>query len=515
MSRTNRLLGGITFGYANQALATVVAFWLTPFLLHRIGQHTYGLWLVGAQLIAYLGLLDFGVVALLPRETAFATGRAATIEEAADLPVIIGHTVRIIMWQMPLVALAALTAWFMMPSEWAELRHPIGIVLLVFVVMFPLRIFGAVLSGLQDLAFMGRLNIIAYLAGAASTVLLVFAGWGLYALAVGWATVQLMTAIGSLLRLRTRFPTVLPRRLPRMPGSTARTRLTQGGWVSLSQIAQVLLNGTDMLIIGKLFGPAAVVPFVITGKLVGVLSNQPQILMTAAMPALSQMRISESRARLSEVCIALSQATLMLSGAVVCIVLSVNQGFIGRWVGTAQYGGALLTGLILISMLLRHWNLTVAYALLCFGFERRLCVTALLDGAVSVGAVYLFVRWYGLVGAPMGMITGACLVSLPSNLYAMARESNMSVMRLMQPLAPWFLRFVILAAGVMLMARHWIPNTFLLLGLTAGMVALVYLAVMFPLALREPLGQYVRPRLFPIRARVFRVLRLGNAAREY
>jgi hypothetical protein len=191
-------------------------------------------------------------------------------------------------------------------------------------------------------------------------------------------------------------------------------------------------------------------------------------------------------------------------------VLAVNQGFIGRWVGAGQYGGALLTGLILISMLLRHWNLTVAYALLCFGFERRLCATALLDGAVSVGAVYLFVRWYGLVGAPMGMITGACLVSLPANLFAMARESKMSVMRLMQPLAPWFGRFVVLATGVILIARHWIPNTFVLLGLTAGIVALVYLAVMFPLALREPLGQYVRPRLFPIRARVFRLLRVNS-----
>lgn len=510
MSRTNRLLGGITFGYANQAIATVVAFWLTPFLLHRVGQHSYGLWLVGAQLIAYLGLLDFGVVALLPRETAFATGRASTIEEASDLPVMIGHTVRIILWQLPLVALAAFIAWFMMPSEWADLRHPIGVVLLAFVVLFPLRIFGAVLSGLQDLAFVGRLNIISYLIGAASTVGLILAGCGLYALAVGWAVVQLTTAIGGWLRLRTRFPTVLPRILPPMPWSIARKRLTQGGWVSLSQIAQVLLNGTDMLIIGKLFGPAAVVPFAITGKLVNVLSNQPQLLMAAAVPALSQMRIAESRERLAEVCIALSQATLILSGAVVCVVLAVNQGFVGRWVGAGQYGGSLLTGLILLSMLLRHWNLTMAYALLCFGFERRLCVTALLDGVVSVGAVLFFVRVYGLIGAPMGMITGACLVSLPANIYALARESNMSVLRLIQPLLPWFLRFAFLSTSIVLLARIWIPNTFLRLGLTAAVTGTIYVALMFPLALRSPLGDYVRPRLFPIRARVFRLLRVNS-----
>jgi len=46
------------------------------FLLHRIGQHDYGLWLVGAQLLGYLGLMDFGIVALLPRATASAAARA-------------------------------------------------------------------------------------------------------------------------------------------------------------------------------------------------------------------------------------------------------------------------------------------------------------------------------------------------------------------------------------------------------------------------------------------------------
>lgn len=510
MSRTKRFLSGITLGYTHQVLAMLVGFWLTPFLLHRVGQHNYGLWLVGAQLLAYLALLDFGVVALLPRETAFATGRARSIEEAVDLPVIIGHTLRIIIWQMPLVALTALIAWFMMPSDWEELRHPIGVVLLAFVLLFPLRIFGAVLSGLQDLAFMGRMTIMAYLAGAAVTVVLVLLGWGLYALAAGWVVLQVTNAVGSWGRLRRRFPTVLPRSLPTMPWSTARKRLTQGGWVSLSQIGQVLLNGTDMLIIGKLFGPTAVVPFVITGKLIGVLANQPQMLVNSAGPALSQMRMAESRERLSEVCIALSQAMLLLSGAVVCVVLAVNQGFVGRWVGSAQFGGFWLTTLILLSMLLRHWNLTIGYSLYCFGYERRLCITGLLDGLLSVGAVFLFVRSFGLVGAPMGMITGVCLISLPANLWALAREGNMSVMKLVKPLLPWFARFVVLVSVIAVLARTWKPNNFLLLGLTVAAVALVYVALMFPLTLRAPLGQYVRPRIVIIKARLFRVLRFNT-----
>jgi O-antigen/teichoic acid export membrane protein len=512
MSRTNRFLSGIGFGYASQVLTTMVGFWLTPFLLYRIGQHDYGLWLVGTQLMFYLALLDIGIVALLPRETAFATGRAAgNIEEATELPFIFGHTVRLILWQMPLVALGAVIAWFMMPANWENLRNPISVVLVAFVLTFPLRIFRAVLQGLQDLGYLGRTGIVIYLLSTGTTVFLVLAGWGLYALAIGWTLQQFAGAFTGWYRLRTRFPTVLPRGLPAMPWSTARTRLTQGGWVSLSQIAQVLLNGTDILIIGKLFGPAAVVPFVITGKLINVLANQPQMLMASAGPALSEMRMAEVK-RLSGVCIALSQAMLLVSGAVVCVVLAVNQGFVIRWVGAGQYGGSWLTALILLSMLLRHWNLTIASALFFFGRERRLCITALLDGLVSVGAIFLFVREFGLIGAPLGGIAGVCLVSLPANLWALAHEGSLSVTRLLRPLLPWFARFVLLATVIVVLARVWIPHNFLLLGLTAAAVGTVYLAIMFPLTLRAPLGDYVRPRLFPIRARVFRVLRLGDAA---
>jgi len=511
MSRTNRFLSGIGFGYASQILTTLVAFWLTPFLLHRIGQIDFGLWLVGTQLMFYLGLLDLGVVALLPRETAFATGRANSIKEASDLPLIIGHTVRLIIWQMPLVALVALLAWFMMPSDWEALRHPIAVVLLAFVLTFPLRIFAAVLHGLQDHAFLGRIGIVIYLISTSTTVLLVLVGWGLYALAIGWTVQQFAGAVTGWYRLYTHFPGVLPRTVPEIGRAIARKRLGQGFWVSLNQIAQVLLNGTDILIIGKLFGPAAVVPFAITGKLIGVLSNQPQMLMAAAGPALSQMRMGESRERLSQVCIALSQAMLMLSGAVVCIVLAVNQGFVGRWVGPSQYGGFWLTVLILVSMLLRHWNLTIGYALFCFGYERRLCLITLLDGVVSVGAVVLFARLFGLIGAPLGMILGACLISLPGNLSTLARESNLSLWRILQPLTPWFVRFIILAFTAGVVARTWTPNTLLLLAVTVAASGLIYLAVMFPLTLRDPLGQYVCPRIFPLGTRMMRVLRFGTS----
>ena len=62
MTRTRRFIGGLTLGYANQAMVTLVGLWLTAFLLRTLGNRDYGLWLVATQMLGYLMLSDLGVV---------------------------------------------------------------------------------------------------------------------------------------------------------------------------------------------------------------------------------------------------------------------------------------------------------------------------------------------------------------------------------------------------------------------------------------------------------------------
>ena len=70
MTRTRRVMRGLGVSYVSQVVLALVGLWVTPFLLGRLGQEQYGLWLVATQLLAYLALTDLGIVALLPREVA-------------------------------------------------------------------------------------------------------------------------------------------------------------------------------------------------------------------------------------------------------------------------------------------------------------------------------------------------------------------------------------------------------------------------------------------------------------
>ncbi|MCA1593747.1 MAG: hypothetical protein LC754_14080, partial [Acidobacteria bacterium] len=211
-------------------------------------------------------------------------------------------------------------------------------------------------------------------------------------------------------------------------------------------------------------------------------------------------------------CVALCQAMLLVSGAVVCVTLATNNGFVNWWVGARQYGGFLLTALLLTNLVLRHWNLTAGYILFAFGHERRLAITGLLDGFVTVVAAIFLTRWLGLVGAPLGSIVGVCVVSLPGNLSALSGANAMPLAGLLRSLAPWFWRFALLALAAGTFARRFVPDTFPALAATALLACGIYFLVMLPVAWRDPLGIYVRPRLSRLTARLFRVLQRSSDA---
>lgn len=427
-------------------------------------------------------------------------------DKADDLPAIIGRTVHIVLCQLPVVAVVAAAMWFSIPAEWQHLRGPLGIVLLAFIVGFPLRILPALLQGLQDLTFANGLQALVWIISTLATVLMVLAGWNLYAIAIGWLISQFLWTPVSIYRLSTRFPNVLPRRLPPMVWGAVRSQLGKGFWVSVGQVAQLLTTSIDVLIIGRLLGPAAVVPYSITGKLPAVIGNQASLLMHTAAPALCELKTGESRKRVFQALAALTQGMLTFSGLVFCVVLAMNHWFVDWWVAAKHYGeqyaGFALTLAILLNLLVRHWTATTAYTVFCFDRQRRISLTNLADGVVTAGCALAGCVLWGAIGAPIGSIAGACIVSLPFNLQVIARDTDTTFWQLVSGmLGGWLWRFGLLAAGAMWLGLHWVPKSITDAALATGVIVGVYTLAMLPNLLRAPLGNYIRPLAASFRAK--------------
>jgi O-antigen/teichoic acid export membrane protein len=494
VSRTSRLLGGLRWSYLSVIVTTLTGFWLTPFLLRRLGSHEWGLWLVVTQILGYLQLLDLGIVALLMREASFAFGRPdrARVEE---IPRLLGETFRFALWQLPLVVLAAASVLFFLPQRWAELAVPLVPVLVAFVATFPLRIFQATLQAVQDLAALGRIQFTSWAVGTSLTVGLVLAGWGMESLAFGWVTTSLLGALWCWGRLRRSHPGTLPASVPSLDPAVARRLIGRGSWISITQVANVFLNGTDLLVIGWLLGSGDVVAYSCTAKLVTVFAVQPLALLYAAGPALSEMTVAESRQRTSQATAALTQAVLLASGGIAVVVVAVNEAFVGAWVGADQFAGSTVTVAAIAAMTLRHLNTSMMYAIFCHGHERRVCATALAEGVVTLLGCVVLVHWLGTAGAPLALLLAGALVGLPLNLSALAREMGLRRVAVLAPYRSWALRTLALAVAGAALVPRWQPTSLAGIGVVGAAAGVLYALLLLPVALRPPLGAYLRPRL--------------------
>src|SRR4051794_22574354 len=61
MARTGQLIRGVFSNWVSLGLSVVVAFFLSPYLVHHLGDVGYGVWVLINSIIGYMGLLDLGL----------------------------------------------------------------------------------------------------------------------------------------------------------------------------------------------------------------------------------------------------------------------------------------------------------------------------------------------------------------------------------------------------------------------------------------------------------------------
>jgi O-antigen/teichoic acid export membrane protein len=498
MSRTSRVLGAARLGLALQIVMIGVGLWLTPILLSRLGQNTFGVWLVLSQVLLYLGLLELGVSTLLARDLAQSRGAGSS---EADQRRIIQQSARLIWPQTALALVVAVVVWLGMSQRRPDLQGPLAIVLFGMVALFPLRLAVAVLKGYQDLIAASRIQIYSWLVTTSLTVALVFSGFGIYSLVLGWLLGQGFTSLLSLARMGAHAPRSLLLTVRRDPAYPLRPRMIASLWTAVMSIAQVLTTGTDLLLIGFYLGPAAVVIYSCTGKLVSVLQQQPYFLLFHGATALCELKGEGNRENWTRAARAVSSMTLILTGFVCVGIASINEAFTRWWVGPAQFGGQALTWAMLALMIVRAWNFTLNACLASIGYERRIAFTTLADGVTSIAASVALVQVAGPMGVPLGYLCGALIASVPTLLRATARETGRSIAAVAAWHLPWLLTLTAVLAPVAAIQLTWGPLSLLQALALASVAGAVYAIAAWILTRREPLRGYLDIVLARFRSR--------------
>ena len=504
MSRVRIAALTASFNYIQYGLAIASGLILVPLTIDAVGARSYGLWLATGELLGYAGMVDLGVLGVLPWMVAEADGRRdrARLRELVANGFAVGLVVG-----LGYAAVAGLL-WTLVPAainvpagDRSSLAKPLLLLVAVTAAAYPLRTFTALLNGLQDALFNGMLGVAQSAAYFLVAAVGLTRGWGLYALALASAASTMVAVGSSLVRTFLAAPDLL-RGWPRPHAATIRFLLSNGIGVWIAGFGWRLVAASTSMVIALVGRTEWVAIYACTSKLSAVSTQLAWVLPDSGLIGLSQLH-GEGRPqlRVRGVVMMILRLHLVLAGTTACAVLAFNPAFVTSWVGGGYYGGTALNvwlaaGIVASSLV--HALVTTASVL---GNRLKVGAATLANGVVQTALAFLFGAWWALGGIAAASVLAALATSAPAGLALLKASTGMSFRMFWQELlSPWLQRMapaalVCAAAGILVRDAGPIP---------AGAVTSVCLGGCFwavrPLLSGLPLNEQWTRRL--VRARV-------------
>ena len=499
MSRTARATTTAAFSYVRFAVSIATGLWLVPFTLQHVGARLYGFWLASGELLAYAALTEFGVLITVPWLIAQADGagdreRMRSIVTTAVGAALVSSTGYAIVVTGLILALPF--AVHLGPAEHHAVLGPVLIVAAAGIFVHPLRVFYSALMGLQDVLFIGVMDLVWLVLGVAATAVMLDAGFGLYAVALGTALPQLFAGLVNLMRVGSIAPDLLRSwRIP--PWADVRALFKEGTGAWIGGWGWRLISATDGLVLAMLGQPAAVTALACTSKLSAALVQLSWVPCDSGLIGLANLAGERQEPRLRQTIVVMVRVYLALAGAAACVVLAVNPAFVSRWVGGQQFAGGkanALLAFVAIAMTFAHALAVVASVL---GQRLQIGVATFGAGVAHVALAFLLGWQFGIIGVVLAGVVSHGLLFPALAWRPFATAARMSETALIGDVVmPWTIRFLpLVAASIVIQQMIGVPSVTVTIAI-GGLVGAAAMWHMRPLYLQFGPVRALYDRLF-------------------
>jgi O-antigen/teichoic acid export membrane protein len=389
------------------AVAVVVSFFLSPFIVHRLGNIAYGVWILANSSIAYMALLDLGMRSAVTHFVAKHQARGEDIESSRAVSVALAF--RALISLVVIVASLFLAAYAskvfrIPPNMWSAAQWAIVIsgLNLSFGLIF--GVFAGVLAALQRFELTAGIAIAQTLIGATGTVWLLDRGYGIVPLAGMQLTIAVVLGIATVLLCRRVYPGLHPgfRFLER--GILPELWRYSFYLFLIAATGQVIYY-TDNLIVGAFLSAEAVTLYAIGGRFIDYVGQLGASFAQTFMPLASNLAAQDQRDQLRRLLIHGTRAVLIVVLPVGWVLLFRSSTFIGLWMGQqyAQPSGRVLRILLLSSLALAG-NRVGGNIILGLGKHKPFALWQVGEAAANLALSIFLVRRIGIYGVAWGTV---------------------------------------------------------------------------------------------------------------
>lgn len=474
----------------------VVGFFLSPFILHRLGDDAFGLWVLVFSLTGYYGLFDFGIRSSIVRYVAQfkATGEKDSLNRFINTSLFTYGGTGLVLLLVTVAASFYVTSFFRIPVglQWSA-RALFLVVGTAVAIGFPLSVFAGVLEGLQQFNWLsltqagynvGRAVLIVVAlrrGGGLLTIALISMILNLSTYAVYFAVVQRQLAVRYALRYVDR--------------ESFRKMVSYGSITFVAAIASQLRFYSDATVIGIFIGSAAITYFSIGSKLVSYSSNVTQSMAQIFTPMSSQFNATGDMERLRRILVMGNRACALIVFPLCATLIILGKSVIEVWVG-AKYVPIAYTVLVLLMVSDSTQMAQSASGKILYGMARHrtLAFVWLAEGVANLILSIVLLRYYGVIGVAIG----TTIPQLCTNLFFLPEHlCRVLGMRLRTFVSQAYLAPALLCAplvATLLLVRHFlVAHTYaeLLAQVAAG--GLVYgVGLVWFLLKKEHIGMELR-----------------------
>jgi O-antigen/teichoic acid export membrane protein len=382
-----------------------VGFFLSPFILHRLGDVAYGVWVLAVSVVGYLGLLDFGMQTSVLRfvSKGFAQQDHAGASEALSAAL----WVRLQISALALLLSAGLAAVFPLvfkvPAELAhDAREAIVLIGLTTALTMSVGVMGSVISALNRYDLQNYISLAQTAVRVSGVVMVLRSGHGIVAIAV----CELLAAlVGNLLQatVARRLYPELRIQLGKPKRETLRKIWSYSSYVFLTTIAVQLVYQTDNFVVGAMISTVAVTYYAIGNSLCRYASLIISSMVNTFTPAASTYEASGDTAGLLMLYKNGTRAMITISLPMLLTMILRGPTFIGLWMGP-QYShrsGVVLT-ILSIALFFASANRTATSIAFGMGKHRAQAMWAIGEGVANLTLSVILARPFGIYGVALG-----------------------------------------------------------------------------------------------------------------
>ncbi len=413
--RLGRLQRSILSNWSGLAVTLIVSFFLSPFLVHRLGDSAYGLWLLMMSLSGYLGLLDLGVRNAVTRYVAeFHTSSdharaGGVVTSALYIFIAAGFLASLFSLALALWGLGS----FQIPAEnQGAARFVLSLAGLNVALSLIGGIFGGVLAGLQRFDLFNAILILGTVVRTAAIVVALRGGRGLIALVLIHLGASFLGLLANTWVSLREYPELhVFRHLP----------LRQDLYLVVSfsiysfllDIFLRLIYLSDSLVIGFFLPVSMITFFGIAGNLMSYVRELIAGIAYTMIPLSSSLMARGQPGEVRRVTLqgARFATMVMLPIGLTCMLR--GKTFIRLWMGPlyAELSGEVLWALSL-AMLFAAANQIPAATLRGISQHKSMLPLLLAEGLCNLALSVALVRTFGVVGVAWGTAIPSLAVSL-------------------------------------------------------------------------------------------------------